>query len=452
VRRRGGIAFGLAVCVIASLFSCRQIVGIEDSPPEDIQTTVSGLQFGTGACAACAQESCAAMSTFCSMTPPCKAYEDCLGACKGDPKCRSQCTVDNRVGGDSTGEISALSVCLASNCEADCNLSCGGVAAYVTPPASAVDCEACLAPDCDVENACARSVDCDAYVRCLLACPTFDCQQACATTHADGFMRYGQFDGARFSNCATRCAYGNDWSCVGHSSAPAPKSANTAITFQGIYDQATVETGMTPIPGVQVTICGSVGNGTDFSCNPALVPPTPTNATNASGDVTIPAVPIAMSLDGTGLMGYGLLRAMGYMDTWFFWGYPLSEPSVTWGKPFSPSLFLDKLPPSPQVGTGSAWVVAFDCLGLLAGGVHVKTGDSDMEPDYFHYPPDDAGTYANVPNSGSPGIAKYESLPVGAYKFQAFPEGATQPSSVVIANVFENAQSLVALFPNQSGP
>jgi hypothetical protein len=40
-------------------------------------------------------------------------------------------------------------------------------------------------------------------------------------------------------------------------------------------------------------------------------------------------------------------------------------------------------------------------------------------------------------------------LPVGLYKFYAYPDGAAQASSVVTAYVFDGADSLVALLPNQ---
>ncbi len=433
--RRPGLGFGLLVAAIFGSASCRQIVGIEDSPQIDIPTSAGGIEYSTGACAACAQTSCIAESTVCSTRPPCKAYEDCLGTCNGDPKCRAQCTEDNRIGLGSTNEISTLSVCLASNCEPDCNLSCGGVAAYITPPSTAAACEKCLTDDCDVENACARNIDCDDYVRCVLACPTPDCEQACASTHGDGYMLFGRFDALRSSkNCATACAYGNDWSCAGHISPPVPKSRSTAMTFLGIYDRTTVASTMTAVEGAQVTICGAVGNGTDVSCSPSLVP---AMATDSHGDATFPAVPIAQSLEGTGLIGYGRIQAAGYLDTYFFWGFPLSESSLTWGPPFTPSLFLDPVAASPQVGTGTVFVVAFDCLGHQAGGVRIRN-QFGVDADYY------------VGDATRPdGIAEYENLAASVYTFSAFAGGATEAYSVVTANVVEGADTLVPLFPNQ---
>ena len=132
------VAFGIIVGAILPLGACRQIVGIEDSPQTNIVTTAGGIEFGTSSCAGCAQKNCVAPATACSQVAPCAEYEDCLGTCKGDADCRAKCTADHRFGVGSTTELSKLSSCLASNCEADCNLGCGEVAAYfITPPASA---------------------------------------------------------------------------------------------------------------------------------------------------------------------------------------------------------------------------------------------------------------------------------------------------------------------------
>ena len=51
----------------------------------------------------------------------CAAYERCLGQCSGDAECRSRCVVGDPVGEPS--EVSALSACLASNCETACGLT-----------------------------------------------------------------------------------------------------------------------------------------------------------------------------------------------------------------------------------------------------------------------------------------------------------------------------------------
>jgi hypothetical protein len=89
------------------------------APPAE-STNACGLAYGAAACASCAGAHCCAMSTACAVDPACSAHESCVGACNGDPKCRSQCTVDHPAGASS--QVAILGSCLAANCEAECAL------------------------------------------------------------------------------------------------------------------------------------------------------------------------------------------------------------------------------------------------------------------------------------------------------------------------------------------
>src|SRR5580693_8206568 len=100
--RRWGLGLIAAVAVIISVIACRQLVGITDNPPTDLTSTLCGLPYGTSLCASCASTNCCAESTACSTDPVCSPYESCLGACNGDSKCRSQCTIDTSVGATAT--------------------------------------------------------------------------------------------------------------------------------------------------------------------------------------------------------------------------------------------------------------------------------------------------------------------------------------------------------------
>ena len=155
------------------LMSCRQLAGIQDSPPEALTTNVCGLPYGTNECAACANKNCCDESTTCAADPQCTAYESCLGNCKGDAECRSKCTIDYPAG--VAADVTALSTCLASSCETACSLTCGGIAALISPPSAAKACEDCLATSaCLKAEACASSTVCDAYERANYALPTID--------------------------------------------------------------------------------------------------------------------------------------------------------------------------------------------------------------------------------------------------------------------------------------
>jgi hypothetical protein len=112
------------------LFGCRQIVGIQDGVGDP--TRACGLPYGTNECAECAAMSCCNESAACSADPACSPFESCLENCKGDPACRSRCVIDFPSG--TAAPVASLSACLASKCETECNLGCGGLASSEAPP------------------------------------------------------------------------------------------------------------------------------------------------------------------------------------------------------------------------------------------------------------------------------------------------------------------------------
>src|ERR1700677_887604 len=141
-RRAGGFGAVALTIAIATLFACRQLVGITDDPRQDLTSTVAGLPYGTTACASCVNMSCSAETATCAADPVCSAYEGCLGTCNGERACRSRWTIDNRVG--TSSGVSSLSACLASKCEAPCGLNCGAIAGYISEPPSAASCQSCI--------------------------------------------------------------------------------------------------------------------------------------------------------------------------------------------------------------------------------------------------------------------------------------------------------------------
>ena len=246
---RGTRLFGLMLAV-AGICACRQLVGITDSPPEDLSSMVDGLPFGTTACASCAGTNCSAESTSCAANQVCSAYEGCLGTCNGGPACRSQCTVDNQL--VTASEVSALSSCLASHCEVACGLGCGGVAAYVSEPPFADSCQSCIEQTtgaCTDARAWGTSVDGDAYWRCVLACPTEDCKLTCGTDHPSGASLFATFQTDYAGTCSGPCAYGKYWACVGQVNWPAAK----ATTIMGSFSVA--DQNGSPVSGLDVSFC-----------------------------------------------------------------------------------------------------------------------------------------------------------------------------------------------------
>ncbi len=277
VRRRwvGAIGLAAAAAAAASVFACQQIAGIPNDPPVPTAVNACGLPYGTNACAACAATSCCTESSACAADPVCSAYEACLGKANGDWQLRSQCGLDDPVGGSTT--VSPLSACLATHCTSECGLTCGGLGATITEPDKAAECQQCQADNaCVSEQACASSEVCDAFIRCRFACETTGCLEGCLSAHDASAPAFSSFLGSSHGSCSAPCAYGQDWTCVGKVSWPSSKSDTTTLTVD-VQDYETLQF----LPGVDVSVC----NGSDVNCNP---PGLAKGTTNDAGRVVIP--------------------------------------------------------------------------------------------------------------------------------------------------------------------
>jgi hypothetical protein len=228
---------------------------------------------------------------------------------------------------------------------------------------------------------------------------------------------------------------------------PVPQTQAPAMTtfkFVGL-DKRTDST--TLIGGAKISFCGdgppsTLGFGFDGTCPSSAYFTT----TDPKGNATL-TIPTANPINGSGYNGYGRIDANGYPTTYFYWGFPISEPELVWGAPFTPSIFVDS--PGSAPGTGEVWIGAFDCQGALAGGVRVfaTSGSTRIEADYNRGPPPgDAspGTWGGGPGNGT---AQFVDLPAGIYAFTAEPIELGHVSSTVNAAVVDGALTIVALAP-----
>jgi hypothetical protein len=404
----GAVGLVAAAALVALGISCRQVVGITDNPPADLATTC-GLPHGTTTCASCAQANCCTASNACATDKICRDYEGCLGACSGDPACRQRCAIDHPPGKGS--DVTDLSVCLASKCENECGLTCGALAGWPVEPAAAAACEQCFETNaCDVERACARSADCDAMHRCMVACPTEDCRQACQTSRgvvidfsprADGGSgRSEAFDAVRKGVCSTQCGTGGYWECVGKVSWPSPKPSTTTTIHFWVRDAIS----QSAIEGVQVSLCSS----NDFVC----APPLQAGTTGATGEVSLPFLQATAT---AGLDGYLTIAAdAGYLPEPNYWGFPLTESQ--W---FTYEVFLTPgagaqlrkgfgAPPADP-NRGTVWVWVFDCLGDLAPGVKVGVKAAD-----YQTVPGTPENGVGAPVTGASALVTFTNVPPGA--------------------------------------
>jgi hypothetical protein len=404
-----------AVTAITGVLACRQLVGITGNPSTDLVTSICGLPYGTSTCASCVNTNCCAEANTCAVDPTCAAYESCLGACNGDPKCRSQCTIDNPTG--TASDVSALSACLAGKCETACGLQCGGIAELISPPDAAVACQQCLKSTCSQAQACASSETCDGFERCPLAGETYDSLVSCETAlgftygDSDAGMAAPDFTGA----CAAACAQGDYWSCLGHVNWLPPKSPT--VTYQFYAADYNSEA---PLSGMDVSVCGP----TDMNCTQ----PFGSGQTVANGYAAFQVQNPTQATTGLGINGYLQLSLPGYVPELLFWGFPLSEATEYNNWRFVTPVVEQELEQAAGVmqdpTRGLIEARVWDCRLNIAPGVVVTADVSDAGVSEFYGLP---GT--SKPPTDTTGLVFFDNVPAGSVTLTATPVAIGRPSS-----------------------
>jgi hypothetical protein len=344
--------------------------------------------------------------------------------------------------------LGPLSACLASRCEKDCGLSCGGLAGFETSPANAMACQDCLDQNgCDVERACAVSVDCEANSQeCIRACDTLDCLDTCEVAHGsrsagaiaihDADAGFWQVHSAVYGVCAGPCGAGQLWSCLGHVNWPVQKSSTTAIDAHLIDGLSG-----TPAQGVDVTAC----NLFDPTCAQPLAHAT----TDAMGHAML-QVQYSTGIGNRGLQGFleSTSSSSSYMPYLSYWGFPLSEAQYgfNWNiiTPSENQTLFSSVSVTQDPMRGQLYVIAFDCTFTEAPGVVITT---DLPPD------SGAGEYYGL--SGNPmqkttdtmGTAYFSNVPVGTVHLTATPVGLGKPSATATVEVRAGWITEASMFP-----
>ena len=403
--------------------SCRQVVGITDSAPEKLSSTVCGMPYGTTACAACANEHCCDVSSACAADMACSTYESCLGACGGDPVCRSTCTVDHPVGTDVTA-VSRLSACLATSCEAACNLPCGGVAAYITEPANAAACQQCITGGnaCAPARAWGASEAGDAYWRCMLSAGADDVRQVCATDNSEGATLFDAFEADWQASCATPCAFGNYWACVGRLAWPLAKAGPVSTIF-GVVDNGNTNQGTSKL---SVEVCSAC------PCN--SLTPLYTGMTDSKGLFPF-TIDNPVDAAGHGLNGCYQITSPDVLPLFVYWDYPLSV-SVGLENATNPNELVKSVTPmefqayqrgigvTQDASHGYIGGIVKDCLGYPAPGVAV-TVDGDPTGVVRWY-----GALSTAATAtDTTGVVGFFNVPPGNRVLTATPAGKSTPSS-----------------------
>jgi len=453
-----------AATAAAITLSCRQIIGLPDDQSAQASTNACGLQYGTNACASCANSNCCAESTTCAADSVCSAYESCLGECNGDPKCRSQCAIDNPVGTDAN--VLALSVCLASNCETACGLECGAIADLISEPDAAVACEKCLKTNaCPRAEACASSEPCYAYTRVNnIAFATTDTgelydQLLCASTAASGlaFDIFGSvevcgrnpptiyMDAATSSTatgfatlCATPCANGNYWACVDHVTWPPPNASTSTMHWQ-VEDYPG---GAAPVGGVTVQVCSP----DEPTCSASTEVTHGTTDPSGRVSLTVPNMPDPLNL---GLNGFVRVSSPNIVTTDQYWGFPLVEAQLVFdlSEVVTPTEFqafweAAKVTTDPSLGFVS--VLVFDCRFQPAPGVNIILSSSNMQTQGV------STTFMPTSTTDQTGLVLFANVPTGPLTLTATPDALGRPSSQVNIIVQAGIITTVQMFPTPS--
>jgi hypothetical protein len=460
MRRRRG-AFGMigVVVAMAGVFACRQIVGFTDgSPVADASpadgspaaptSSACGLPYGTSECAACVSAKCCAASSVCAEDPACFVYEGCLGACGGDPSCRRQCFIDHPSAYTTPSMLPALAACLDSNCETPCGLACGAVGSVLaTSPDAAAGCQSCVqANACKAGHACASSTECIEVDQCGRGCSTLDCREACTIGRDAGAALATPTQQALVGSCASQCGLGRDWSCVGNVSWPVTQSPTVTMTV------AVETSGGSLVLGADVAVsqyCPQQPEGG--------LPSLQDGQTDGMGTVTLTVPQSTTAGPGInhGLDGCLTVTAPGYLQTFWYWGFPLTARAVEF-IPDEPGGASDWVPLlttadvtalNSLAGTtvdpsrGVVGVTLLDCEGGPAPGVKIDIGDPAIRVLY--------GTSfsAMLTASDSTALAFLVNVPAGAVTLTATPIALGKPSSRITVNVAASTFTEVLMFP-----
>jgi hypothetical protein len=208
--------------------------GVPDASQPDAFDDDAPNAFGSSACAACQEQSCAPQVAQCTDDPGCANYLACVLACNVgadgnvDPLCVAGCPA---TGGTSTRQaIGSVSACFGTGAGSLC-ASCGGDGGMgysvihegcmqvtsTTQPCIALEQSEC----CNTFSACESNPACVAIGNCASGCPSSDilpdagadggfpsCKEACMALHPEARAIYVRLDVCFNFECYTQAACG----------------------------------------------------------------------------------------------------------------------------------------------------------------------------------------------------------------------------------------------------
>jgi hypothetical protein len=420
------VAIGVMLVTLASMTSCRQVVGIADPEPPP---RCSGPAFATApSCDGCLLDHCCAELDACQGDPLCRALLACVATC-ADDTCRAACEAKTAL----TESAAALFACQGSRCDSACGLSCGGVG-------TAVACKPCGAACCAEGAAFRADLDAQRLRACRAACraPDVPCREACLNVHATG----ADLELAA-SECVTRsCGVVGRWACLGRLESRKATAPALTLTFVALDVQTNA-----PIAGVKVKGCSSA----DLSCTP---PPFGSAVTDAAGRASI-----TVGLSST----IGIDAYPGFLETERE-GYP---PHLLY---FVPALTADRDVPLTMAQTalqrqleqlagvalapdrGAVIVQTFDCAGKLAVGATVRAEGADDKSSTFYFTSTSTGGAATfdfqAKSTSEVGLGGVFNVPAGPHKVTARVDGLCADIASATVGIRPGALTIVFASPS----
>ena len=330
--------------------------------------------------------------------------------------------------------------CLATSCATACGFTCGEVAQFFGPDAAA-GCQACIVENaCSVGTACAANPDCLGLCWCTLTGQSEDRNEACGAAHDAGRDAFTAARAAIGGVCASPCAFGNQWSCVGHAAPRTQTNPSTTMALS-VFDLATGK----PLPGSLVEVCSPL-------LPPCTVQSSATTGADGGATVTVPTSQLPGSLGAT---GYLKLTGGGAMDELFYWVAPLSEPSDSVQVGTLTSVEVSAIASVAGVTTidptrAAMGLIVSDCNLSSSPGATVTVDPKDSETRVIYSP--GAAQSATALATDATGVVAIVNVPVGPTgeaKVTVTPAGLGRPSTVMSVFVAPNTATALGAVPNQ---
>jgi hypothetical protein len=374
IRGRLRMVATLGACAIG----CNALAGIDAATLRD-DAAVSDVQDDTppdvlDACDTCMQvDACSAESAQCAHDATCAPRASCMRACPpGALDCIEACSSSSTP--TATDVIASYEDCRTSKCFDACGVTCGDVPALVDDD-HASSCATCVAASCCTEaSACGAIADCWSLVECVNANTTIDRQRSCRyVQYPNGTKPFEDFETCLRSACSDACAFGSDWSCVGHVLEPATTAVSVSIISAAVDAES-----FAGLHAIHWRLCGAY----DPDCaTPYDQGTTPDGQITSSKGITLSgSFGGYLELDDP---SGGYLPSITHADPGITAdSTPLLSFMVSRG---AAATFAGLLGVTLDTSRGIALVFAYDCAGRPATGVTFTSPTLDASARVFYF-------------------------------------------------------------------